>query len=498
MREEHPIDERFKALYDAEAAPPGAVRDALARQLGWDAGTAAGSTWRSWSVLLVGAVLAVSSASQLFLPHTGNEQRTKTYLTERNVSPISEISSSSSRLQEVSEAPIPEDSSGKQYTVASVESSRTDPRTTPEAFEPRAAAQGLISNSKTLSERGQEPDDVRETNAKRNSSSAAETSVTVQSSGGPSTMWGGTREQRPSTSEVDGARHLRSTPADLEDQRLPDEDAVALSLLYTVLPAPTTGTPVLARRPAPYVLANGQWWLGLYAGMGQSTGTWRGQHAEPLNTAERWRGSTQWGAQLGRSWRSGWSISAGAGLELIRSTFTHEEVSEALFTEVDTTWTATVYNNTEDLVYTWNIDTLMTTRPTEVRRTDARNRYGAIQIPLTVAWHGDLRRFRYGLLGGLVAYVPTQREGNTLVNEVNDAGLRIIDLTDRRVDDRFRPRMSTQIGVSLGYALTEHLALYAEPVFYAPLRAFTSPDAPLMKGYSFQIRLQHEFGRSPR
>ena len=46
MREEHPIDERFKALYDAEAAPPGEVRDALAQQLGWDTGTIAGSTRR--------------------------------------------------------------------------------------------------------------------------------------------------------------------------------------------------------------------------------------------------------------------------------------------------------------------------------------------------------------------------------------------------------------------------------------------------------------------
>lgn len=498
MREEHPIDERFKALYDAETAPPSAVRDALAQRLGWDAGTAAGSTWRSWSMLLVGAVLAVSSASLLLLPHAGNEQRTEAYLAEQGVSSIGEVPSSSAGLQEVPEAPIPEDSSGKQYVIALVESSSTGPRTTPEAFESQAAAQGVISSSKTLSERGQEPDDFRETNAKRNSSSAAETSVTVQRTGAERTMPVGTPAQSSSTPKVGSGVHTRATPADLEDQRLPDEDAVALSLLHTALPAPPMGTPAPAQRPMPYVLANGQWWLGLYAGMGQSTGTWRGQHANALNTAERWRGSTQWGAQLGRSWRSGWSISAGAGLELTRSTFTHEETSEALFTEVDTTWTATVYNNTEDLVYTWNIDTSTTTRPTEVRRTDARNRYGAIQIPLTVAWHSDLRRFRCGLLGGLVAYIPTQREGNTLVNEANDAGLRVMDLTDRRVDDRFRARMSAQVGVSLGYSLTEHLALYAEPVFYAPLRAFTSPEAPLMKGYSLQIRLQHEFGRSSR
>lgn len=498
MREEHPIDERFKALYDAEAAPPGAVRDALARQLGWDAGTAAGSTWRSWSVLLVGAVLAVASASQLFLPHSGNEQRTKAYFTEQNVSPIGEVSSSSTRPEEVPKAPIPEGSAGGQRVIASGESSSTAPRTTSKGFEPQPSEQRLRSNSQTQSERGQDPYNVRETNAKRIHSAAAETSVAVQSSGAHSTMWGGALAHSPSTSEGEGGRHLRSTPADLETQRLPEEDAVALSLLYSVFPAPPTGTPALAQRPAPYVLANGQWWLGLYVGMGQSTGTWRGLHADALNTAERWRGSTQWGAQLGRSWRSGWSISAGAGLELTQSTFTHEESSEALFTEVDTTWTATVYNNTEDLVYTWNIDTSMTTRPTEVRRTSARNRYGAIQLPLTVAWHGDLRRFRYGLLGGLVAYIPTQREGSTLLNEANDSGLRIIDLVDRRVDDRFRPRMSAQVGVSVGYSLTEHLALYAEPVFYAPLRAFTSPEAPLMKGYSFQIRLLHEFGRSPR
>jgi hypothetical protein len=115
-----------------------------------------------------------------------------------------------------------------------------------------------------------------------------------------------------------------------------------------------------------------------------------------------------------------------------------------------------------------------------------------------LAWHGDLRRWRYGLLGGLVAYIPTQREGRTLVQDANDATMRVVDLADEILDRRFGPRMSAQFGLSLGYLLNEHLAVYAEPTFYAPIPTFTPTEAALMNGYSFQIRLQHEFGHSPR
>ena len=500
MREEHPIDERFKALYDAEAAPPGEVRNALAQQLGWDTGTIAGSTWRSWSMLLVGAALAVSSASYLLLPSSEEGMNILT-------SPL--------QVADQVEQPMPMDPRGSNSSSDSPDEKRdstveqdlpthaevsstgsTQEHRTTSADDKQYAMNGAVARP---SKNSPLSDGSHHERSSADIKVSARTAVTLPTAGITEQVRRGTS---PSDGRSSGDPDTYESPIGPglgnATTELPNADAVDMDLLYFMLPGPTAGSPIPTHRPAPYVLENAQWWMGLYAGLGKSSGTWRGVHADALNDAERWRGSLQWGAQVGRSWRNGWSISAGAGLELTQSTFTHEERAEALFTEVDTTWTATAYNNTEDLVYTWNIDTVTTTRPTETRRSSARNRYGAIQIPLTLAWHGDLHRWRYGLLGGIVAYIPTQREGRTLLQDANDATIRMVDLADELVDRRFGPRMSAQCGLSLGYLLNEHLVVYAEPTFYAPIPTFTPTEAALMKGYSLQIRLQHEFGHSPR
>jgi hypothetical protein len=499
MREEHPIDERFKALYDAEAAPPGEVRDSLARQLGWDAGATTSSTWRSWSMLLVSAALAVSSASYLLLPAPPQGMNTMVsavHVADRVPQPVPMDPRGSNSG---SDSPDPKGTRVEQalqsHAAVSGTGSIQEHRTI-SADDKQQAMNGAVASS---SENSLLDDGLHHDRSSADFKVSARTAVALRTAGI-------TEQVRRGTYPRDGGSHgdlvsfesPRQPTLSSGTTELPDTDALDMDLLYSTLPGPAAGSPIPAHRPAPYVLENAQWWLGLYAGLGKSSGTWRGQHTDELNTAERWRGSTQWGAQVGRTWRNGWSISAGAGLELTQSTFTHDERVEALFTEVDTTWTATAYNNTQDLVYTWNIDTVTTTRPTETRRSSARNRYGAIEIPLTLAWHGDLRRWRYGLLGGLIAYIPTQREGRTLLQDANDATMRVVNLADELVDRRFGPRMSAHFGLSLGYLLNEHLAVYAEPTLFAPIPTFTSTEAPLMRGYSFQIRLQHEFGHSPR
>ncbi|MGV3637567.1 MAG: hypothetical protein ACO1NQ_07950 [Flavobacteriales bacterium] len=495
MREEHPIDERFRALYDAEAAPPSEVRDALARQLGWDTGVEAGSTWRPWTMLLVGAALAVSSASQLLRPSLGSEEKTMAHHAPV-AAPLSGIAGSATDTRAPAET----------YAATGATPNRMADPGAPGTDGPGAASatqrptRAQEVNNVPTGTSGVAANDARTARftAKRTNTTIPGVPALTIPNGAERSIAASKPTDMGSMSDGIAARHASVAARGAEDQALPDADAREMDILLTTLAAPEPGTPVQGDRPAPYVLANGQWWLGLYAGLGRSNGTWQGAYADALNTAERWRGSFQWGAQIGRSWRSGWSVSAGAGLELTQSTFTHEERSVAQVTEVDTTWTATVYNNTEDLVYTWNIDTLTTTRPSDVRRSSSRNRYGAIQMPLTLSWHGDLRRWRYGLLGGVVAYIPTQREGRTLVDDASDASVRVVDLSDASVGRRFGARMSAQFGLSLGYAVREHLAIYAEPLFFTPIPALTPTEAPRMSGYSFQIRLQHEFGRSPR
>ncbi|HNU57476.1 MAG TPA: hypothetical protein PKN30_12875, partial [Flavobacteriales bacterium] len=59
MREKHPIDERFRALYEAEATPPSEVRESLAGRLDWDR---AGRTtmWNRWFLIAAGVALLIT------------------------------------------------------------------------------------------------------------------------------------------------------------------------------------------------------------------------------------------------------------------------------------------------------------------------------------------------------------------------------------------------------------------------------------------------------
>ena len=65
------------------------------------------------------------------------------------------------------------------------------------------------------------------------------------------------------------------------------------------------------------------------------TGTWRAQDEDGLTNAERWRGSTLWGLDMGREWRSGWSVRSGLGLALDRSTFAWDVNEVERFTDLE-------------------------------------------------------------------------------------------------------------------------------------------------------------------
>src|SRR5690606_7573266 len=114
--------------------------------------------------------------------------------------------------------------------------------------------------------------------------------------------------------------------------------------------------------------------------------------------------------------------------------------------------------------------------------------------PLTAAWHGTVRRWHYGAMGGVALWVPTQREGSTLHRQAPDAHLRVVGLGDAATDTRFGPRLNAHAGLSLGFALTETFSVYAEPMMTMPASTFGRAGAPRMSGHFIQIRLQHELG----
>ncbi|MCB0770985.1 MAG: hypothetical protein KDC00_11350, partial [Flavobacteriales bacterium] len=261
---------------------------------------------------------------------------------------------------------------------------------------------------------------------------------------------------------------------------------------------PGLGSPGSASNDPAYVLPSGVWWLGAYVGSGTVQGEWKGSDLETLDQAEDWLSTGQAGLQFGRAWRSGWSVSAGLGLSMVRSRFDYKTTGpSSSFLEVDTTWSEYAHTTTGVPLYTWVIDSMIVDRPGSLSRVDSRNRYAAVQVPLTVHWYGDLRRFRLGAFGGVMAWIPTQRQGLTLAGPIQDGSPTTLPLQDARVSDRFAAQLHGQAGMSVGYFVTEHFSAYVEPLISTPILSFSGGETPWLTRPTLQIRIQHEIRYRP-
>jgi hypothetical protein len=248
-----------------------------------------------------------------------------------------------------------------------------------------------------------------------------------------------------------------------------------------------------------YVLPNGTWWVGPFLGIGGVRGEWTGQGVEELQASEQWRSTDQAGLYVGRSWRSGWGVASGVGIARVRSVFSHESTSTSQgVLDVDTTWVMNTYNDSPYSVYTWSIDSLVETHPGSVVRQDARNTYSAIMVPVMLSWHGMAHRVHYGAFGGVTAWIPSRREGLTLVGGSTDPGSTTTDLQDERVDTRFRTQLHGQLGASVGYSVMEDLGIFLEPMISVPITSANEQGAPWLMRSVLQIRLQYDLRSSPR
>ena len=518
MREKHPIDERFRALYEAEATPPSEVRESLAGRLDWDR---AGRTtmWNRWFLIAAGVALLITGT--LYVLDAGSIVRSGNGRTARLEGGPEEMT----------------DGNGPSATVPSS-------GTTPSIVD-GVALKDLPDTEESLSRRkvdGSTPSldrtasgQVRKATGDHGAEDAGKTTGTRRSSSGEvrarissaRTGLAGTGSSATHDRSVEGseAEHM-ADPATAQgsaghgaegalitrhhERSMPGPEGVrTASDLYNIRltrmdvrrsTMDRSSEPLLhpVPHPGPYVLPAGSWVAGITIGVGRMNGTWRADDQQGLTDAENWRGSTLWGLDIGREWRSGWSIRSGLGLAMDRSTFAWEEHEVERFTDVDTTWTTTLYNNTEDLVYTWNIDTMELERPSASSTTRSNNLYGAIRIPLTIGWHSDQRRWRYGAFTGFTVMIPSQRQGSTLHRSPDDAGPTVVDLTDARVNDRFGPRMNMHAGLSRGFHVPVPLPVLAEPMWSLPVPVLSGSRAPWMQGHLFQFRLQHAlFASSP-
>lgn len=514
MREKHPIDERFKALYEAEATPPDEVRDSLAGRLDWDQAVRPTGTWSRWLLVAAGAALLITgtvhflgqeldgrsgngpTAQQEGGPAqgTGGDKASLTGPTPGSTPSIVD-ESTTEEFPSSGSTPLQPAQDGT-HTAQDRPGKDTDGRTPLDRDGVVASKKATTSPDKSTMHAGDASPNAGATEPRNSNSND-------RMAGGPDA---GYRTKVPATSASAARdrdeRHTATTRAAIDGTgknavpALTDMPLAWMELRLAGMDRTAEPTLQHARDPGPYVLLAGNWIVGFTVGAGRMSATWRTDDQQGLTDAERWRGSTLWGVDVGREWRSGWSVRSGLGLALDRSTFAWDDHEVERFTDVDTTWTTTYYNNTLDVVYTWNIDTLELERPGATRSVRSNNQYGAIRVPLTLAWYNDLRRWRFGAFSGITAFLPTQRQGSTLIRTADDARAEVVGLDDGRVDHRFGPRMNAHAGLSLGFHITEHLTVLAEPMLSTPIGAFGRNGAPWMRGQLLQFRLQHVFGAS--
>lgn len=517
MREKHPIDERFKGLYEAEVTPPSEVRDALAGRLGWDLAGRTTGTWSRWVLMAAGAALLISGgiyfSGRRPMDPTPSRQADQEK-TVRSDDVGRATSGEPGSLRTNGDPPTERAMTDNAAGAGTSNSLTADPRGSGQKNIPSMGAATLTSTARTAEV------ELRRRTSSAGNDQANEGSSAHRAGHSPLDRSDDIPALSSAASELAGSASATSSGAAAESRlgRLVFDSAVdgmerpaaPGSIISGVREAhaghmdarPITMhiRPEAAIRPGPtttsYVVPSGDWFIGLTIGTGRMTGTWRAQDEDGLTNAERWRGSTLWGLDMGREWRSGWSVRSGLGLALDRSTFAWDVNEVERFTDLDTSWTETLYNNTQDVVYTWNIDTVQVERPGATSTVRASNQYGAIRVPLTVAWYSDVRRWRFGAFSGVTAFLTTQRQGSTLVRTADDAGSEIVDLDDERVDRRFGPRMNAHAGLSLGFHVTEHMTVLAEPMLSVPISDLGHAGAPWMRGHLFQFRLQHVLGAS--
>lgn len=511
MREKHPIDDRFKeALYHAEAEPPTSLKNAVMARLDASEGPRTiGGVWPT-AVLVLGLVGAGTAIWSWNDPGEPEVQQ----LANHGSGPVA----------------LPANSVGINHTASEVDAGLEANTTTLQAVaaqrsidhdESHARIGSEHANVLTMNNAGSDPGQLLTNNlpgprptsrSVRSDANALHRSRQGSSAVNSERPAANVRAEKMAEGSVHPVRVSlgQAAVAPLTDDALvldagsgssfgfSNTSADHLTPLPIAFNEPDLGSPEVPSSSPAYVLPDGVWWMGASIGIGTVQGQWKGADLEALDQAEDWQSTGQAGIQLGRAWRSGWSVSTGLGLSMVRSRLDYNTTGpSSSFLDVDTTWSEYAHTSSGVSLYTWVIDSMMVARPGAPSRVDSRNRYTAVQVPLNVHWYGDLRRFRLGAFGGVMAWIPTQRQGLTLAGPVQDGNPSTVALQDPRVNERFVTQLHGQAGFSVGYWITEHFSAYVEPLISTPILSFGGGETPWLTRPTLQIRIQHELRYRP-
>lgn len=279
---------------------------------------------------------------------------------------------------------------------------------------------------------------------------------------------------------VDQPLNTAPMPASIDEQR---EAAFKLELMAPrpigvhsgVRPLPLGLDLIKKVGEVAFVLANGNWFIGIQGGIVRVTGSWKGpgELVKKLNENEEWRGQRSISLLAGYRWNNGWSLATGVGMAYRDSRFLYRGTGPGSVIElVDTSWLVTPAGSQN--YSTWNIDTLHMTEPGVEQDLSASNHYELLRIPVEISKQWSRARWTLDLRGGAVLGTTLQREGRTLaVTETipGDSTTAPIDvvgdvvLRDDRFSDRFGFSIALFAGADLGYRLGDRLSVHFGPQY---------------------------------
>ncbi|MBL0036260.1 MAG: hypothetical protein IPP26_11015 [Flavobacteriales bacterium] len=479
MSERHPIDELFhRALHDAEVTPPPAVWEGIVRKRSKRRGGYWG--WLAAGLLLLGSAAAFLIHNDKSAPmptaelqDPGHMKSNSTPGDESSAIGVTDRTTSTSLLEQ----PV------NTSTTGATEQAKTGPEARPISNE-SATRRAVINNTAPSA---------------TSSNNGAASAMSIAGTSAPATTLAGSAVPNIVSPSISAAVNVH--PAGAEEVVVRDATAIELSLLPVIGPdmtreaaQPDSLKPGLTQEP--YVLPNADWWLALEVGRHNVRRTWHG--GEPLlvnalNNAEVPHYTWSLGLLAGRSWRSGFGISAGLAYEGSEYAFDHVDDRVRIDSMLIVPYIITL----DTQVFVSNVDTV-TFMTEETRQVSGTNRFSVLHMPVEGYWHKQHGRWTFGARVGLAAEFVTMRQGYTL--DIDDEGdLMSVDLGAQAYDTRYHTTLTGLLGADVGFAMTEHWGLWATPTYMRGITAWGSEDSPyvLPERLSLRVRLSYTFTRIP-
>lgn len=477
-REEHPLDERFRALlYDAEMPPPPEVWAAVRQGI---PPPASRRRWPFWLLIVAagGAALWAGrpgndpaaadgpapqlahyvAAQESTIPTTGAAPARSVHTAQRPADPMAAAPTGRPNAGDAAPAPSP---------------ARPE-RTVPPASAARSAVP-LRTSERSAPGPVQDADGVgRVAHVELPVGAVVDDPVLgaspAQEVAGPAVV---ARDDRPAIAAQDDAI-----------------TAAWMPVLHPSFPAELPEPPPFARLIDPVVLPRAEWWVGVQVGSYQYRYRWQGDDTRLTDALSGAHGTDALivpGLSVKRQWRSGWGVAAGLWAGMAEHRF-HASAQRSWVEQEITTHVVALNGQ----VFEQTVDTI-SHHHQEWHTLDGSARRTVLWVPVEAVYTQRVRRLQLGVRAGVVAELPISSSGTLLGHGGADGPLTALPATADQLRARRPAALVLTAGLEVGTELHARWALAAGVRYMQGVRPFgAATDAyGLAERWGLECRLMY-------